>query len=229
MGLNKQKGNMYAHVTHTWNVIKGKCAHDCIYCYMKVFKLGELKFDKKELTTPLGKNNFIFVGSSTDMFAKNVPSRWIDDTLSYCRKFQNRYLFQSKNPVRFFQTKFPLHSLLCVTIESNREYPEISKAPSNMFERAECIRELRLRGFETQITIEPVLDFDFDDFVDLLIYANPTYFVIGADSKGHHLPEPTGEQVKALLASLKTIHGCEVIEKSNLGRLLNAKRSCKKN
>jgi len=27
MTLNKQKGNMYGFVTHTWNVIKGKCPH----------------------------------------------------------------------------------------------------------------------------------------------------------------------------------------------------------
>ena len=45
--LNKQKGNMYGFVTHTWNVIKGKCPHDCEYCYMKIFPLGELHFDEK--------------------------------------------------------------------------------------------------------------------------------------------------------------------------------------
>ena len=26
---------MYEFVTHTWNPIKGKCYHDCSYCYMK--------------------------------------------------------------------------------------------------------------------------------------------------------------------------------------------------
>lgn len=28
MGLNISKGNMYEFVTHTWNIIKGKCYHD---------------------------------------------------------------------------------------------------------------------------------------------------------------------------------------------------------
>ena len=75
MALNKQKGNMYAFVTHTWNAVKGKCPHDCEYCYMKEFPQGELKFDEKELKTDLGEGNFIFVGSSCDMFADAVPSQ----------------------------------------------------------------------------------------------------------------------------------------------------------
>ena len=35
--LNKQKGNMYGFVTHTWNTVKGRCKYDCRYCYMKRF------------------------------------------------------------------------------------------------------------------------------------------------------------------------------------------------
>lgn len=57
--LNKQKGNMYGFVTHTWNVIKGKCPHDCEYCYMKVFPQGELRFDEKELKSFLDGGKLI--------------------------------------------------------------------------------------------------------------------------------------------------------------------------
>ena len=51
MAMNKVKqgSNMYPWVTHTWNVIKGKCPHDCSYCYMKRFPQPELHFDEKEL------------------------------------------------------------------------------------------------------------------------------------------------------------------------------------
>ena len=66
--LNKQKGNMYGFVTHTWNAIKGKCPHDCEYCYMKVFPQGELRLDEKEFKTDLGRNNIVFVGSSLAFF-----------------------------------------------------------------------------------------------------------------------------------------------------------------
>lgn len=46
---------MYGFVTHTWNIVKGKCKHDCCYCYMKRFPLPELHLDDKELKTDLGK------------------------------------------------------------------------------------------------------------------------------------------------------------------------------
>jgi len=61
MPLRKQAGNMYDWVTHTWNPV-GKCRHNCSYCYMKRFPLGELRFDEREMNTNLGSGNVIFVG-----------------------------------------------------------------------------------------------------------------------------------------------------------------------
>ena len=108
MSLNKAKGNMYPFVTHTWNPIRGECPHGCSYCYMKkVYKrFGKIPapvhIDERELFTDLGKNNFIFVGSSCDMFAKNVPDNWIQDVTTNAHSFDvNRYLFKTKNPARF--------------------------------------------------------------------------------------------------------------------------------
>ena len=76
--LNKSKGNMYEFVTHTWNAIKGECYHQCSYCYMKRWgRLKPVRLDEKELKTDLGNDNFIFVGSSCDMFAQNIPDEWI--------------------------------------------------------------------------------------------------------------------------------------------------------
>ncbi|HEA67556.1 MAG TPA: hypothetical protein ENI07_12145, partial [Desulfobacterales bacterium] len=64
---------MYGFVTHTLNTVKGKCPHDCSYCYMKRWgPQPELHFDESELKTDLykyGENQFIFVGSSCDMWA----------------------------------------------------------------------------------------------------------------------------------------------------------------
>ena len=105
MGLNKQKGNMYPFVTHTLNFIKGKCPHDCLYCYMKIYRQPELHFDVRELKTNLGHGNFIFAGSSCDMWADGIDAFWIDSVLKHCRDNDayNKYLFQSKNPIRFEQ------------------------------------------------------------------------------------------------------------------------------
>jgi len=50
MILRESKGNMYNFVDYTCNAIKGKCEHDCWYCYMKKFSnLKEIRLDKNEL------------------------------------------------------------------------------------------------------------------------------------------------------------------------------------
>ena len=104
MPLNKSTGNMYDFITHTWNTIKGECPHGCSYCYMKRWgKQPPLHFDEKELKTDLGKNNFIFVGSSCDMFADGVDYFWKEQTLDHCLKYtENKYLLQTKSPDRLF-------------------------------------------------------------------------------------------------------------------------------
>lgn len=148
MGLNKVRGNMYNFCTHTWNVIKGKCPHDCEYCYMKRFPQGDLSFDEKELKTDLGSGNYIFVGSSCDMFADAIPDEWIKRILYLCNAYpKNVYLFQTKNPQRFKEFKDELKSINCIigtTIETNRqeEINKISKAPS-IKERIDVMIELR--------------------------------------------------------------------------------------
>lgn len=100
--IREAKGNMYEFVSHTWNPIKGKCYHGCSYCYMDKLspKRGEARLDAGELANAcLGSGNFIFVGSSIDMFAQDIPDSWIKTVLDYCDEY-NRYLFQSKNPAR---------------------------------------------------------------------------------------------------------------------------------
>ena len=104
MSLNVSKGNMYEFVTHTYNTVKGQCLHNCSYCYVKRWgKLNPVRFDAKELKTDLGSGNFIFVGSSCDMFSTEINQFWIDETLQHLRKFSNKYLFQTKNPARLKQ------------------------------------------------------------------------------------------------------------------------------
>ena len=116
MGLNVSKGNMYEFVNKTWNTVKGECFHDCSYCYMKRWKnLKPIRFDEKELKTDLGNGNFIFVGSSCDMWAKNIPEDWIQRTLEHCSKYDNSYFFQTKNPQNLRRELIP-NSSVCVTL-----------------------------------------------------------------------------------------------------------------
>ena len=214
--LNKQKGNMYGFVNFTWNAIKGKCPHDCEYCYMKVFPQGELHLDEKEFKTDLGKGNFIFVGSSCDMFAEVISKEWIIRILDYCKKFpENTYLFQTKNPLRFTDLRNELISMNCIlgtTIETNREGFSYN-APTIQ----ERIRGMEIKGFRKMITIEPIIDFDVTTLVSLIERTNPEFVNIGADSKNHNLPEPSAFKIETLIKELKKF--TKSISKDNLKRL----------
>jgi len=221
MSLRKQSGNMYGFVSHTWNVVKGRCGFDCAYCYMKRFAIRDLSFDEKELKRDLGSGNFIFVGSSTDMWHPEVPHEWIFKVLQHCREFDNRYLFQSKDPIRFhiYKNLFPENTVLGTTIETNRDTSWISRAPNPRY-RADSMDTLKggLTKFEQMVTIEPILDFDLEPFVKLIRLAKPDWVNIGADSGGNGLPEPSRKKVKKLIRRLEEF--TEVRKKSNLGRLM---------
>ena len=201
--LKKQVGNMYEFVSHMWSPIRGKCSHSCSYCYMKKWgKQPPLRLDEKDLETNLGEGNFIFVCHTCDMFAKDVPDIWIRQVLNRTCRYKNKYLFQSKNPARFidYGEAYPHDVLLGTTIETNRDIVE-SKAPS-VPQRAHALNELSNCGFSTMVTIEPIFDFDLDELLDLIVYASPEWVNIGADSKGHGLPEPSVEKIHSLIEHL---------------------------
>lgn len=228
MALNKSKGNMYEFVTHTWNTVKGACPHECSYCYMKRWgSQAGLRFDEKELTADLGVGNFIFVGSSCDMWAEDVPSAWIQKTLDRCRNSPgNRYLFQTKNPKRFtafMPELIPAGSVLCVTIETNRHSHAIMGRSPDVNERAMAMLSLRqIQGgdqYRRFVTVEPILDFDMKPMVELIRLCAPEQVNIGSDSGHNLLPEPYQYQVKALISEL--IGFTRVVNKKNLDRIVH--------
>jgi protein gp37 len=174
-----------------------------------------LRLDEREMKTDLGSDNFIFVGSSCDMFADDVPDKWIERVLFYTHDFpDNKYLFQSKNPERFLEYDHAFSDMLGTTMESNRVYPCMGNAPPPE-DRAAAMDRL---AQETFVTIEPILDFDFDKFVGIIGSANPECIFIGADSGNNRLPEPPKEKVLKLIAELEKF--TKVGLKKNLGRLL---------
>lgn len=221
MAMRESKGNMYSFVTHTWNPIKGKCPHGCEYCYMRRFPLKDLRLDEKELRTDLGSGKFIFVGSSTDMWAEAVSLEWINRVLYQCQEYPgNTYLFQSKNPKRF--PVYPdVDVVYGTTIETNRWYRCMGSYSQLPGSRAERMREFAHRGRRTMVTIEPVLDFDLPELIKLIRFASPEWVNIGADSKGHGLPEPSPEKVRALIEQLRTFTTVKL--KGNLGRIAEVK------
>lgn len=228
MPMNKVKAgsNMYpflndypipnANKGYTWNVVKGKCPHDCSYCYMKVYPQPELHFDEAELKTNLGSGNFIFVGSSCDMWAETVSSRWVADILNHCIWYEdgNKYLFQSKNPHRFTEFSFPSDAVLGTTIETNQDY-SISKAPSTWAR----YQEMKHLPQPKMVSIEPIMDFDPDVLLYWVNELQPEFVSIGADSKNNHLVEPDSDKIINLITELKGFTELKI--KANLQRLLN--------
>jgi len=160
-----------------------------------------------------------------------VPDEFIARILAHALVWpRNTYLYQSKNPDRILQW-LPLMQTRVIfgtTIETN--YPiEGSKAPHPR-DRYEAMMALRgevddnsVYGQEgprdqLMLTIEPIMKFDLDTLSRWVLDIKPDFVNIGADSKGHNLPEPTWSEVLALVDALAK-GGVKVNHKSNLERL----------
>lgn len=216
---------MYPWIDVTINFIGGKCPNNCDYCYVPNIRYdivkkkysGKLRLINKVFLKPLGSGKTIFVGSCNDMFAKEIPSEWINKVLDRCKEHPNNtYLFQSKNPARFqeFINDFPRNTILGTTIETDRYYP--SKAPSTK-KRIEEMIKLRSLFPKIMISIEPIMNFNLMKLVNSIREINPLFVSIGADSKKHSLIEPSSEKVDALIKKLKEF--TKVKLKTNLKRL----------
>jgi DNA repair photolyase len=228
MGLNKSRGNMYDWVTHTLSMMTG-CSHQCTYCYVRSFRdlpvepklvLPFPKLDSQWRTDSgeLRTRKTIFINHMCDMFARNVPEEMIRAVLDHCRKYpENTYVFQTKNPGRFTEFAFPPNIIRGTTIETDRQdiLYSISQAPS-VFDRSVAMGMILGHKF---VTIEPILEFNLSQMLRYVLNCEPEFVNIGADSKGHRLPEPTRDKVERLILALKS-NDIEVKKKSNLERLL---------
>ena len=221
MGLNKSTGNMFDWVTHTWNTVKGQCPHGCRYCYMKRWgKQKPARLDETEFKTNLGEGSTIFVGSSCDLFAEGIPFEWISKTLKHCAKFDNTYLLQSKNPERIdqFMYSLPKSVIVGTTIETNLPNKYMGATPSPA-SRCFSMSNLSAHGFNTVVTIEPIMRFNLNPMVELVRKCSPKWVNIGANTDNKtKLPEPSQYDIVSLINELTKF--TEVKIKSNLGRLM---------
>jgi DNA repair photolyase len=110
-GFNKVRGNMYPDMDLTTNPIRGVCPFGCIYCYIRNGPANENEHYQRNphiveelILRPMPKGKRIFVGSSIDMWAPEIPGTWIEDVLEWCylsvvpeSSECNDFLFQSKH------------------------------------------------------------------------------------------------------------------------------------
>lgn len=226
--MPKKNGNMYEWVGKTWNPIAGKCPHLCEYCYAQNFRYPVLQ-EKYSGPPRLVEHEFKrlksdkpwFVCSCSDLFAKSIPQGWIIRILDHCKRQNNQYVLQSKNPKRIFTflENLPSKSIIGTTVESNGRYAAMGKTP-DPFERLRWVRIIGNSGFKTFVTIEPILDFNHDLFLSMLRFAQPDFINIGANTNHNvKLKEPRPKaKIKQLINSLGEF--TEVRLKDNLKRLL---------
>jgi DNA repair photolyase len=225
MPLKESKGNMYPWVTHTHTHLGGECPHKCVYCYVDNPRWGRparykgnIRLIESEFKVKYGEDKTIFIENCNDLLAEKVPDEFIRRIISHCNEYpRNTYVFQTKNPTRYLQFLhvMPPQRILGCTIETNRNIAKVSKAPKPI-ERA---RDMTcLVGQRLFVTIEPVLDFDVDILADWIRRIKPEFLNLGADSKGHSLPEPSLDKIVAFTGKLKE-YGIELREKHNLNRL----------
>jgi len=228
MGLNKAKGRMFKSVGWTWNPITG-CTHDCKYCWAKMLndKWGKpfeprLKghFFKDKMPND---GTWIFVGSMGDVFCNDMPVEWVGRLLNYIEAYSgnNKFLLQTKNPRAFGFWKSSLENIknkiiLGTTIETTGETPW-SKAPSTV-ERYVYLRQMKLLGFKTFLSLEPLADFDFNEMMKWIIEIEPEAIEIGLENYTHFTTPPSEESILNLIHNLNVLE-IPYILKENLASL----------
>jgi len=75
----------------------------------------------------------------------------------------------------------------------------------------------QLEGVKKMVSLEPIMDFDPDTLLSWIDMIKPDFVSIGADSKGHKLPEPPATKIQYLVEKMAGITSVRM--KSNLVRL----------
>jgi len=220
-----QSSRMFNFVTLTWNPVVG-CKHLCKYCWARRLALTKLanspryrngfrpKLIREELRRKFREGELVFVSDMGELFGEWVPKNWIQKVLECIKRNpKTLFLLLTKNPKRYleFIEEIPQNCILGITIETNRDvingedYSKISKAPKPS-ERMKWVRKLRKKwkGF-LMIAIEPIMDFDLDEFSRFIEEVLPTFVVIGKDNYRNNLPEPQEEKIKKFYERIRRV------------------------
>lgn len=210
---------MYSDSVKQWNCAVG-CNYGCTYCkpsfqaqmrrqihncelcgnYIPHFHEERLSNNwiKKNLPKKTKGDEFIWVCSSGDIAF--YPGAWIEKIIEKIIEMPNRtFLFQTKNPKTFERFNFPANVILGTTIESNRSYHSISKAPTQFVRYNDF---LAIKHPRKIVTIEPIMQFDLAAMVGMMKNITPERVYIGYDTRNCGLVEPRLAQTEALIKGL---------------------------
>lgn len=213
-----QVSHMYKYAK-TWNPFVG-CRFNCIYCkpsFQQQLKRQKHRCKKcyyyvphthEERLKRIPSSRIVFVCGDGDISFAPVwlTNKIIDRIKEHNKRCPHKiYYFQSKEPKYFekFLDKFPKNVFLLTTLETNRDegYEKISRAPppSERFKQF-----LELDYPRKIVTIEPIMDFDLEEFVYWIKQIKPKAVYIGYNSrpKQVQLPEPSNEKFWKLVHEL---------------------------
>jgi len=203
---------MFDNITKTWNPVVG-CLHNCVYCWAR--RLAETKLKDveryrdgfvpklvdKELSKRFHRQN-VFVSDMGDLFGEWVPNEWITRVIDAIKQSPtSNFLFLTKNPGKYLKyvELYPENLVLGATIETNRDY-NVSNCPTT-YERYKYMRELPFKN--KVVSIEPVMDFDLEIFVQWLKDIGPVLVHVGYDNYNNNLPEPLLSKTYQLIDQLR--------------------------
>lgn len=231
---------MYEQNVYFPDVYKG-CKNDCVYCkpsFQRQAKRQKQRcqkcytfephrhFERMRGRTPATQpGQFLMFPKGGDLsYTSNHEWEAIIDFIA--ANPQTTFLIQTKRPKFLLRKKFfPKNLILGITLESTnlswttfdymtpstyQKYRQISKAPYPI---------TRICDFESvkhnrkAVTVEPILKFNMDFFVQWILGLKPEFVYIGYDTKGCKLPEPTLAETLALIEALEK-EGIEVRKKT---------------
>ena len=204
----------------TWNPITG-CTHKCKYCWATKLAEGKLKdvprykngfiptIIEAELKKSLTKNETYFVSSMGDMWCEGVPTHWIKTVINRCKEMDKSitFMFLTKNPERYvtYFTMYPEdyqdNFILGATIETDLDPSCASEAPNHVL-RWICMCNNVLKDKRKFISIEPIIDFNLDNFTKNILDINPEFVYVGYDNYSSGLHEPDLRKVKMFITNL---------------------------
>jgi protein gp37 len=203
------KSKMFDCITETWNPLCGECLYKCTYCWArKLIKrynmkkyTGEPRLKLKELSRKFKPDSMVFVQDMSDLFALNVKVRDIQEIFNIIRcNPETTFLLLTKNPIAYTKFNIPSNCICGATVESITYYHSVSLAPMQPYR---LIAMKKLDFPRKMISIEPIMDFPFNLFLEALKDINPEFIYIGKDNYHNKLVEPSDEKIECLVDELK--------------------------
>ena len=235
--MPKRKSRMFGFVTETWNPIVG-CSHNCVYCWARRQAQRQKKncpkcgwftphLHEERLNRKFKPNTLVFVCDMADLFCNEVLDGWIRKVLHVIHQNPKTLFFlETKNPdnMQFFDIP-KTNTVLSVTIETNKVHGELPKIGRWSYSNISQAIPVDLRfqdfyfndyfeDFRKHVSIEPVLDFDLEEFLEWILDIKPSFGVsVGYDNYGCRLPEPPLAKTLQLIEQLEK-HGIKVERKT---------------